>query len=87
MKILASIPARAVYAAREAPALPEESSTARLIFCEDIALTKIVVPRSLKEPVGLRYSHLKNTFLFGSVSSNYQFNYDTDFSLVKSLHL
>ena len=60
--ILALSPARAAYAAIEAPALPDESSETwplalRICLCR--AEMRVVEPRSLKEPVGLRFSSLK----------------------------
>jgi hypothetical protein len=57
----AAMPARAAYAANDAPALPLESSAARRTPHALSLLTSTVVPRSLNEPVGDRYSSLKWT--------------------------
>lgn len=61
MNILLFIPARAVYAAKEAPALPEESSIACLTDLVTKKLTRTALPRSLNDPVGLDDSTLKAT--------------------------
>jgi hypothetical protein len=59
MKIFARIPAREAYAAKDAPALPEESSMASMTPAAARAEISTAVPRSLNDPVGFRYSHLK----------------------------
>ena len=53
----ASIPARAAYAAADAPALPEESSTKPCTPASIRAFNMTDVPRSLNEPVGLADSN------------------------------
>ena len=47
------IPARAAYAAAEAPAFPDESSTKWEAPIARATLTRMDMPRSLYEPVGL----------------------------------
>ena len=47
----------------DAPAFPEESSTARVTPLDFRKLVNTAVPLSLNEPVGFRYSNLKATFL------------------------
>src|SRR5918992_194761 len=56
-----TIPARAQYAASDAPALPEESMTARSTPYSRRALATTRLPRSLNEPVGRAPSSLAVT--------------------------
>ena len=51
-------PARAQYAASEAPALPEESAIADVTPASSAQLTATAEPRSLNDPVGIRLSSL-----------------------------
>src|SRR5438552_9840837 len=56
-----AIPARAQYAASEAPALPEESSTTRSTPCSTSQPTSTAVPRSLNDPLGRPPSTFQTT--------------------------
>ncbi len=55
------IPARAAYAAAEAEVLPVEAQMIALLPASTALETAIVMPRSLKEPVGLAPSTLRYT--------------------------
>jgi hypothetical protein len=55
------IPARAAYAAAEAEVLPVEAQTTALAPSSTALEMARVIPRSLKEPVGLVPSNLRKT--------------------------
>jgi hypothetical protein len=61
MKTFAFNPAWAAYAAKDAPAFPDESSIAASTPLECKKLTRRALPLSLNEPDGLRNSHLYAT--------------------------
>ena len=56
----ALIPTLDAYAAKEAPAFPDESSTNSTHPFSFNICTSLADPRSLKEAVGLKYSNLPN---------------------------
>ena len=58
---MSRIPARPQYAAAEAEVLPVEAHTAMVAPSSRALETATVIPRSLKEPVGLRPSYLRWT--------------------------
>ena len=62
------MPARAQWAAMAAPALPEESATARSTPAPARKPTSVAAPRSLNEPVGAIPSSLRRTSRSGSGS-------------------
>ena len=53
------IPARAAYAAAEAEVLPVEAHATALAPASTAFETAMVIPRSLKEPVGLAPSYFR----------------------------
>src|SRR5205814_7495322 len=54
-------PARAAYAAADADVLPVDAHTTALAPSSTALEIAIVIPRSLKDPVGFRPSNLRNT--------------------------
>ena len=56
-------PARAAYAAADAAVLPVEAQTTASTPSSSAFDNAIVIPRSLKEPVGFAPSHLSQTSL------------------------
>src|SRR5689334_16919251 len=61
MSTIGVSPARLAYAAIDAEVLPVEAQTTALAPCSTAMDTAIVIPRSLKEPVGLLASTLSQT--------------------------
>src|SRR3989338_1516625 len=55
------IPARAAYAAAEAEVLPVDAQMTTLAFFSAALEMAMVMPRSLKDPVGFKPSYFKKT--------------------------